>query len=90
MYWEPILITLDLVIPFAPLMHDDVNDFILLTDILGRYWHKLIDDFIKQLGVAAGVISYAQYKLACSLFVLYRYQTVDKTQRAERETTNGP
>jgi hypothetical protein len=71
-------------------MHDDVNDFILLTDILGGYWHELIDDFIKQLGVTAGVISYARYKLACSLFMLYKYQTINKTLRAERETTDRP
>jgi hypothetical protein len=31
----------------------------------------LIDDLVKQFGVAAGVISYPQYQLAHSLFVLF-------------------
>ena len=69
-YWEPILITLTLFVPLAPLVHDDVNDFILLTDVLCGYGHEFIDSLVKQFGVAAGVISYARYKLAHSLFVL--------------------
>jgi len=70
-YWEPILTTLKLFISFAPLVHNDVDDLILFTDILGGDGHELIDDLVKQFGVAAGVISYPQYQLAHSLFVLF-------------------
>lgn len=70
-YWESILTTLNLFISFAPLVHNDVDDLILLTDILSGDGHKLIDDLVKQFGVAAGVISYPQYQLAHSLFVLF-------------------
>jgi hypothetical protein len=56
--WESILTTLNLFISLAPLMHNDVDDLILLTDILSGDGHKLIDDLIKQFGVATGVISY--------------------------------
>jgi hypothetical protein len=71
MYWESILTTLDLFISLAPLVHNDVDDLILLTDILSGDGHKLIDDLVEQFGVAAGVTSYAGYQLAHSLFVLF-------------------
>jgi hypothetical protein len=70
-YWESILATLNLFISLAPLVHDDVNDLVLLTDILSGDGHKLIDDLVEQFGVAAGVISYPQYQLGHSFFVLF-------------------
>lgn len=70
MYWEPILTALNLIVPLASLVHNNVNNLILLTDILSGYGHKCIDDFVKQFGVAAGIVSYPQYKLAYSLFML--------------------
>jgi len=51
-------------------MHNDVYDFILLADVLGGYRHEGIDDLIKQLGVAASIVSYVRYKLAYGFFVL--------------------
>jgi len=69
-YWEPVLITLNLFVPLASLMHDDVYDLILLADVLGGHRHEAIDHLIKQLGVAASVVSYARYKLAYGFFVL--------------------
>lgn len=72
MYRESILTTLILFISLAPLVHDDVDDLILLTDILSGDGHKLIDDLVKQFGVAAGVASYPRYQLAHSLFVLFK------------------
>jgi hypothetical protein len=70
-YWESILTTLNLFISLAPLVHNDVDDLILLTDILSGDGHKLIDDLVKQFGVAAGVNFYPRYQLAHSLFVLF-------------------
>jgi hypothetical protein len=70
-YWESILTTLSLVVPLAPLVHNNVNDLILLTDVLGGYGHKFIDDLVKQFGVAASISSYPRYKFAYSLFVLF-------------------
>jgi hypothetical protein len=70
-YWESVLTALNLVIPLAPLVHNDVNDLILLADILRGYGHKCIDDLVKQFGVTAGVVSYPRYKLAYGLFVLF-------------------
>jgi hypothetical protein len=70
-YWESVLTTLNLVVPLAPLMHNNVNDLILLTDIFSGYGHKFIDDLVKQLGVTAGIASYPRYKLAYGLFVLF-------------------
>jgi hypothetical protein len=69
-YWEPLLITLSLFIPLAPLVHDDVNDFILLTDILSGYRHELVDDLVEQFGVAVCVVPYARHELPHGLFVL--------------------
>ena len=46
-YWEPVLTALNLFVPLASLMHDDVYDFILLAYILGGYRHKCIDNLIK-------------------------------------------
>jgi hypothetical protein len=46
-YWEPILTSLDLFIPLSPLVHDDVDNFVLLTDVLRGYGHETIDDFIE-------------------------------------------
>jgi hypothetical protein len=71
MYWESILTTFGLFISLAPLVHNDVDDLILLADILSRDGHKLIDDLVKQFGVAAGVTSYPRYQLGHSLFVLF-------------------
>ncbi len=71
MYWESILITFNLFIPLAPLVHNDINDLILLADVLSGDGYKLIDDLVKQFGVAAGIVSYPRYKFANSLFVLY-------------------
>jgi hypothetical protein len=70
-YWESILTTLNLFISLASLVHNDVDDLILLTDILSGYGHELIDDLVKQFGIAAGVTSYPRYQLAHSLFVLF-------------------
>jgi hypothetical protein len=70
-YWESVLATLNLVVPLAPLVHNNVNNLILLTDILSGYGHEIIDDLVKQFGVAAGIASYPRYKLAYSLFVLF-------------------
>ena len=70
-YWESILTTLSLFISLAPLVHNDVDDLILFTDIFSGYGHELIDDLVKQFSVAAGVISYPRYQLAHSLFVLF-------------------
>lgn len=69
--WESILTTLNLFISLAPLVHNDVDDLILLTDILSGDGHKLIDDLVKQFGVAAGVDFYPRYQLTHSLFVLF-------------------
>jgi hypothetical protein len=69
-YWESILTALNLIVPLAPLVHNNVDDLVLLTNILSGYGHKCIDDFVKQLGVAAGIAFYPRYKLAYSLFVL--------------------
>jgi hypothetical protein len=46
-YWEPVLITLNLFVPLASLMHDNVYDFILLADVLGRYRHEAVDYLIE-------------------------------------------
>jgi hypothetical protein len=69
-YWEPVLITLDLFVPLASLMHDNIYDLILLADVLGGHGHEAINHLIKQLGVTASVVSYARYKLAYGFFVL--------------------
>ena len=69
-YWKSILTTLHLLISLAPLVHNDVDDLILLADILSGDGHELIDDLVEQLDVAAGIISYPRYQLAHSLFVL--------------------
>jgi hypothetical protein len=71
MFWESVLTTLSLFVPLAPLVHNDVDNLVLLTDILSGYWHKFIDDLVKQFGVAAGIVSYPHYKLAHSLFMLF-------------------
>jgi hypothetical protein len=71
MFWESVLTTLSLFVPLAPLVHNNVNDLVLLTDILSRYGHKFIDDLVEQFGVAAGIASYPCYKLAYCLFVLF-------------------
>ena len=70
MYWESILTTFNLVVSLAPLVHNNVNDLILLANILSGYGHKCIDDLVKQFGVAAGIVSYPRYELGYSLFVL--------------------
>ena len=70
MYWEPVLIALNLFIPLASLVHNDVYDFILLADVLGGYRHEAIDYLIEQLGVAASVVPYVRYKLAYGFFML--------------------
>lgn len=46
-YWKPILTTLNLIISLAPLVHNDVDDLILLTDILSGDGHELVDDLVK-------------------------------------------
>ena len=71
MFWESVLTTLSLFVPLAPLVHNNVNNLVLLTDILSGYGHKFIDDLVKQFGVAAGIVSYPRYKLAYSLFMLF-------------------
>jgi hypothetical protein len=70
-YWESVLTTLNLVVPLASLVHNDVNNLIMLADIFGGYRHKCIDDLVKQFGVTAGIVSYPRYKLAYGLFVLF-------------------
>jgi hypothetical protein len=70
-YWESILTTLNLFIPLPPLVHDDVNDLVLLTDILSGDGHELIDDLVEQFGVAASIVPYPRCNLAYSLFVLF-------------------
>ncbi len=70
MYWESILTTLNLFIPLTPLVHNDVNDLVLLADIFSGDGHKLIDDLVEQFGVAASVVPYPQCNLAYSLFML--------------------
>lgn len=59
MYWEPVLTSLDLFIPLSPLVHNDVDNFVLLADVLRGYGHETVDDFTEKLDVAAGVASYA-------------------------------
>jgi hypothetical protein len=44
MIWEPLLRTLGLLISLPPLMQDDIDDFILITDIFRGQWQKFIDD----------------------------------------------
>jgi hypothetical protein len=61
MFWESVLTTLDLFVPLAPLVHNNVNDLVLLTDILSGDGHKFIDDLVKQFGVAASIVSYPRY-----------------------------
>ena len=47
MYREPVLTSLDLFIPLPPLVHNDVDNFVLLADILRGYGHETIDDLIE-------------------------------------------
>ena len=58
-YWKSILTTLHLLISLAPLVHNDVDNLILLTDILSGDGHKLIDNLVEQFDVATGVIFYS-------------------------------
>ena len=44
MIWEPLLRTLGLLVSLTPLMQDNIDDFILITDILRGQWQKFIDD----------------------------------------------
>jgi hypothetical protein len=69
-------------------MHDDVNNFVLLTDVLRGYGHEFIDDLVKQFGVAAGVVSYARYQLAYGLFVLFEQKVIDQILEVDREETD--
>lgn len=59
MYRKPILTSLDLLIPLSPLVHNDIDDFILVADVLRGYGHEAVDNFTEKLDVAAGVASYA-------------------------------
>jgi hypothetical protein len=46
-HWETILTSFNLFIPLPPLVHDDVDNFVLLADVLRGYGHETIDDFIE-------------------------------------------
>jgi hypothetical protein len=56
-YREPILTSLDLFIPLSPLVHNDIDDFVLVTNVLRGYGHEAVDDFTEKLDVAAGIAS---------------------------------
>jgi hypothetical protein len=42
--WKPILRTVYLLIPLATLVQYHVDDFVMLTYIFCRLWHKFVDD----------------------------------------------
>ena len=44
---KPILTSLDLFIPLPPLVHYDVDNFVLLADIFRGYGHETINNFIE-------------------------------------------
>jgi hypothetical protein len=57
MLWEPCLV--HLLVPFASLVHDDINDLVLLADIFGRRgdFHNLVDDFAEQRHITTRVVA---------------------------------
>jgi hypothetical protein len=71
MYGEAVLTSLDLFIPLSPLVHNDIDNFVLVTNVLRGYGHETVDDFTEKFDVAAGVASYAGREFAYCLFVLF-------------------
>jgi hypothetical protein len=75
MVGEAFLATFSLFIPLSPLMQDDVDDFIMFTDVLGGRRHKLVHGFTEKRDVAPSVVSYPRYQFSDRFLVLYKIST---------------
>ena len=67
---ETFLHSLGLLVPFSALMHDDIDNLILLADIFRRNGHEFIHHFVEQLDITTRVGSYPQNKLGHAFFML--------------------
>jgi hypothetical protein len=59
-----------ILVPLSALVQNDINHFVLISDILSGKGHGGVDDFAEELDIAVGVLLYPESELFCGVFVL--------------------
>jgi len=59
-----------LLVPFSALMHNDIDNLVLLADIFRGNGHEFIHHFVEKLDITARVGCYSQNKLGHAFFML--------------------
>ena len=70
MLGKSILATLQLFVALAPLMQNDIDDFILVADVLRWLWHELVDDLTEKADVSPSIVPDAGDKFRDRALVL--------------------
>lgn len=72
MVGKALLTAFSLLIPLSPLVQDNIDYFIMFTDVLGWRRHELVYGFAEKRDVAPSVVSYPRYQFNDRFLVLYK------------------
>jgi hypothetical protein len=59
-----------ILVPLSALVQDNINHFILISDVLSGKGHGGVHDFAEELHIAVSVLLYPESELFCGVFVL--------------------
>jgi len=62
MIWKAVLSRLQGIIALPSLMKYNIDYFVLVTDVLRRIWHKLVNNLTEKVNISASIVAYSRYK----------------------------
>lgn len=70
MWREAILTVLQRFVTFASLVQNNINNFVLLTDVFCWLGHELVDNLAEQANVSSSIAAYVRHKFGDGFLML--------------------